>query len=551
MGGVCTRRRASWTEELGIASEYDWEGLDQDRIDEYYNAKDACEAEIEKESPGQILDPNWIERVPPQSKEMLKGLLLRRAVALVHVLKPIEEQRHGIRKMQNKGYLPENHFASFERAEEMCNRELKSLMEESQVIAPGIAPNEIIQSAVQIYHQQGMPRPQAADAEADSGKGFEDVKRGFLKNASTKKEPPSAHGFEIGIEVEAHSLQTDSMNGARGKVLKAKGERVAVSFPEPLGEKALKPANLRLVPPPPQIHPDATDAPVTQFQVLFARARGEPLGIALQHEPPLEAQRPDQESHLLVTNIEQTGFARKFNEQQKDPEMKLRRGDRILAVVDGSVPEQQRRPVGGNSKAILDVIQTGKTPLMFIVGRMLGPPLRFKIGQQVKANCGQRGWMEGSCIKVWEERCDGSAVPYVIRIKESGDTVFAPNDSDDCVVKGEARFKVGEKAFANHEGNYKKCKIEEVRDEGIRIAYKVKLVGDGQETLEVSEDLNRFIRPISRFEKGTKVVANVAQKFVPGIIEACYHPNWVYAVRLEAGNVVFCPEDTDIFVKKR
>ena len=42
----------------------------------------------------QLIDdvgPEWITRIPPQTREMLKGLLLRRAVALVHVLKPIED----------------------------------------------------------------------------------------------------------------------------------------------------------------------------------------------------------------------------------------------------------------------------------------------------------------------------------------------------------------------------------------------------------------------------------------------------------------------------
>merc|ERR1712039_1035880 len=164
---------------------------------------------------------------------------------------------------------------------------------------------------------------------------------------------------------------------------------------------------------------------------------------------------------------------------------------------------------------------------------------------------GTRGWLDGSVVKVWEERNDGSAVPYVIRIKDSGDTVVAPNDSDDCVVKGAARFAVGDTVMANHEQEYKKCKIQEISEGRTMTSYKAKLLVGKKEVIDAPEDLNRFLRPICRFEKGTKVVANVAQKFVPGTIEACYHPNWVYAVRLDAGNVVFCPEDTDVFVKKR
>mmetsp|Transcript_119935 Transcript_119935/g.207452 ORF Transcript_119935/g.207452 Transcript_119935/m.207452 type:complete len:424 (-) Transcript_119935:98-1369(-) len=53
--------------------------------------------------------------------------------------------------------------------------------------------------------------------------------------------------FPPGAEVEAHSLSNADFNGLRGKVLGPKGDRVNVEFPEPHGAKALKPANLKLV----------------------------------------------------------------------------------------------------------------------------------------------------------------------------------------------------------------------------------------------------------------------------------------------------------------
>ena len=55
------------------------------------------------------------------------------------------------------------------------------------------------------------------------------------------------HGFDINAKVEAHSLQTHELNGARGFVFDVKGDRVCVSFPLPIGDRALKPANLKLV----------------------------------------------------------------------------------------------------------------------------------------------------------------------------------------------------------------------------------------------------------------------------------------------------------------
>eukprot|EP00927_Polykrikos_kofoidii_P069143 TRINITY_DN64527_c0_g1_i1.p1 TRINITY_DN64527_c0_g1~~TRINITY_DN64527_c0_g1_i1.p1 ORF type:complete len:438 (-),score=56.62 TRINITY_DN64527_c0_g1_i1:157-1308(-) len=53
--------------------------------------------------------------------------------------------------------------------------------------------------------------------------------------------------FPIGATVEAHSLSNDAFNGLKGSVLGPKGDRVSVEFPEPQGTKALKPANLRIV----------------------------------------------------------------------------------------------------------------------------------------------------------------------------------------------------------------------------------------------------------------------------------------------------------------
>jgi alpha-beta hydrolase superfamily lysophospholipase len=63
--------------------------------------------------------------------------------------------------------------------------------------------------------------------------------------------------FPAGAIVEAHSLNAAHMNGLRGPVLGPQGERVRVKFPDPHGEKALKPANLTVVeaPPEPQAPP--------------------------------------------------------------------------------------------------------------------------------------------------------------------------------------------------------------------------------------------------------------------------------------------------------
>lgn len=60
---------------------------------------------------------------------------------------------------------------------------------------------------------------------------------------------PAPNPFPPGATVEAHSLSVAAMNGMRGEVHGRQGERVLVRFPEPTGQKALKPANLTVIGP--------------------------------------------------------------------------------------------------------------------------------------------------------------------------------------------------------------------------------------------------------------------------------------------------------------
>jgi len=53
--------------------------------------------------------------------------------------------------------------------------------------------------------------------------------------------------FPAGALVEAHSLSTPTFNGMQGRVIGPQGERIRVSFPDPNGEKALKPDNLKVI----------------------------------------------------------------------------------------------------------------------------------------------------------------------------------------------------------------------------------------------------------------------------------------------------------------
>jgi hypothetical protein len=545
------KRRSDGLDLLGIPDEYDWEGLGDEEIDAYYEAKDKALDQLELTDADQFLqEVELMQRVPAATMQQLKDLLIQRAIRLVHVLKPIEEQRRGMRSMQNKGYLPPSHVSSFEHAEDLCQKELQSIMEESQLLAPGNPRNSIIQVAVQRYHQR------LAEMEPDGDKGkanFEDMKSGFLKSSTPTPAPPvkMAHGFPIGAIVEAHSLQTEGMNGAKGRVKGMQKNRVAVVFEPPIGDKALLPANLRLVAAAPPIHPDAVEAPTTTFQISLHHSKGEPLGIKFEPQPPPEQQKPDQPSWLLVTGFHEKSQAAKHNASQKDPGMCLRQGDRIVAVVDASVPEAERKPIGGNFRAILAVMASGKSPLCFIVQRVAGPPLRFKVGQYVKANCGDKGWQDGEVMAVWDSDSKGQRVPYVIRILAELRDVCAPADSDQFIKKGDPRFKVGDTVVANYHGGYKNGTVIEVISKRIQHSYRIRLSAGGECT--APDDLNRFVRPLARFEKGAEVLVNInGSGHVPATVEEVYHPAWIYLVKVDAGgNFVPVPYDVDQVIKAR
>jgi hypothetical protein len=547
------RRRSDGLSLLGIPDEYVWEGLGDEEIDAYYEAKEEAVDQLELTDADQFLqEAELMQRVPAATIHKLKDLLIQRAIRLVHVLKPIEEQRRGMRSMQNKGYLPPSHVSSFEHAEDLCQKELQSIMEESQLLVPGSPRNAIIQVAARMYHQ----RLAEMEPGADEGQAkFEDMKSGFLKSTPAPTPAPPvkmAHGFPIGAIVEAHGLQTEAMNGAKGRVKGMQKNRVAVVFEPPIGDKALLPQNLRLFsgPPPIQVHPDAVEAPSTTFQVTLHHSKGEPLGIKFEPQPPPEQQKPDQPSWLLVTGFHEKSQAAKHNASQKDPSMCLRQGDRIVAVVDASVPDAERRPIGGNFRAILAVMASGKSPLCFIVQRVVGPPLRFKVGQYIKANCGDRGWLDGEVMAVWDKDSKGQTVPYVIRILAAGNDVCAPADSDQFVKKGDPRFKVGDAVVANYQGGYKNGTVKEVLSKKIHDSYRISLSAGGECT--APEDLNRFVRPVARFEKGAEVLVNNGSEYVPATVEAVYHPAWIYLVKLDAGgNLVPVPYDVDQIIKAR
>lgn len=621
MGGalsLCQRRKAcGGLSDLGITNEYEWDGLAEDRIENYLQAKDKVIEDMQDKNGLDPSDREWIQKVAPEAREMLKMLLLRRAIGLVHVLKPIEEQRKGMRQLKSMGAMQSDQWDSYSRAEEICGVELRQVAEESQFIAPEAPPNSVFQMAVRLYHSHGLNWPNAdpgekrdlneypcpkempfgskvtwkeSDGEIPDGtsgvviNGVKDeddqVKVRFGKvirvfdvddlnktGGEVVEDPPKP--FKIGQKVRWTSQDADIKADEVGEVVGGNDGKVRVRFKSGAWSipkhELLTPEGKPVIPRPerasvasseigpPQVHPDAKEAPMAQLQVALARDKGEKLGISLGHEPPLEGRKDGQESKLVIQQVLPGGYGQKYNESQQNPFQKLRPHDRIVAVVDGSAPPDKRRPVAGDSKAMLDVItkdDNSVTPLIFIIVRLLGPPLRFKVGQRVRANCGDQGWQTGTVVKVWEgQDRNGMPVPYAIRVDSTGGIVVAPRDHDDFVSKAEPRYKVGDKVMAARDGGYKKGTVKEVINDKIRTGYRI-LMTDGSGEEKAPEELYQYLRPIARFDKGDKVLARVGKDYAPGIVEAVYHPKWVYAIKLGDGNVVMAPEDADDFVKE-
>lgn len=416
------------------------------------------------------------------------------------------------------------------------------------MLAPESPPNYVIQMAVKCYNSQGLNWPGGAPDQ---------------KEVETEHPPKP---FKKGQKVRWMSSDADIVEGEVGAVVGGLSNgRIRVQFGKgiwafaphelthPDGRPIVKPS--ASVSGMPEVHPDAKEIPISQHEIVLQRQRGEKLGLVLNHEPPPEEQKEGRESVLIVEKVMPEGYGHKHNTLQKDSSTKLQPGDRIVAVLDGSKSPEERRPVRGNSQAMFEVItrnNNGVTPLVFFVVRILGPPLRFKVGQRVEANCGDDGWQTGMVVKVWDEDRFGNPKPYAVRLDDSSNAVMAPRDSNDCVRKAKPRFSKGQQVMVNRgEPGYRKATIVSIGDEPTRTSYKAKMM-DGSGEVDVPEDLNQFIRAPARFKKGDHVLARVSGDYLPGIVEEVYNPRWVYAIKLKNkdGHVI-APEDSDVFVKKR
>lgn len=149
---------------------YQWEGLDQERIEFYHRSKDRQFEECREKYRLNPDDSKWTQKIPKAKLEMLKVFLIRRAVALVHVLRPIEEEGKRINKMNHKGYLSEEYLQSYRDADAQCVEEIKKIRAETILLLPRSKPNALIQEAATKYKSHGRFWPEGSDHAAEGSR---------------------------------------------------------------------------------------------------------------------------------------------------------------------------------------------------------------------------------------------------------------------------------------------------------------------------------------------------------------------------------------------
>jgi len=597
MGGVfsvCGRRKQHAAFDFSTeADDYEWDGLSEDRIEAYADAKDGLFEKFKEQSKLNEYDSGWLQKIPAQDCDPLKALLMRRAIALVHVLGPIEEERHSMSRLHSRGFLSPGRWHAFESADAMCVAELRDIQAE----AAALGMETIIPYAVRLYNNHGLNWPPGSEEQRelpppehpcppdfpvgckvllkeDKDEERHDAQIGVvvsgvegdpeavkvkfnsrteicsiseLQKTVCMDTPPEP--FQLGMKVRWKGSDEDIPAGEVGEVaggtkdghVRVKFKKGTWSFPpsEILDEHGKPLAPLQM---PKEEHPDATEIPQHQLSFVLAREATKILGLELS------AQKD--EGIFVIAKIVEDSLASKYNAEQQDPASLVMEGDHLMAVADAGSPDSQ--PVSKDTEAMLELIKNQDVKsLRFFVRRVLGPRLRFKVGSRVKANCGDEGWLSGSVVDHWAVTNPlAPPVPYVIMLETSQNVVFAPKDHDDCIKKGDPRFKVGESVMANTGQCYSQGTITGVEEKKTVTQYAIKL-NEEQGTVHAPADLDVFVRRIARFKEGDKVLARHSEDgYVPGTVMRTYHPKWVYAIELQDGSVVTAPSDVDAFVKK-
>mmetsp|Transcript_41325 Transcript_41325/g.76910 ORF Transcript_41325/g.76910 Transcript_41325/m.76910 type:complete len:315 (+) Transcript_41325:91-1035(+) len=138
-------------EELGVKPTYPRNALPEDKIQAYQQLKDKLRAKHAQDAVGE----QWVCKLPPHDKDLLKYRLMQRAIGDMSLLQKIDADARGYWKLFSKGIITSKFWNSVLAAERELSREIEALKLEALAIEPSQDPQGIVSEAMQLVVRYG------------------------------------------------------------------------------------------------------------------------------------------------------------------------------------------------------------------------------------------------------------------------------------------------------------------------------------------------------------------------------------------------------------
>jgi len=179
------RRKEGLERLLGVPQKYEFNAaMITDRTAAYEEQKELFEDQFADENkiPDHVeLPANWCTKLPGQKKDILKVLLMQRAMGWVVVYRELEKDLKSNYPLYKKGIIPPDYWFSIKDAEEVLEKQFDSIKKEAQTIEPAQDGTTIFREAVMMVDKYGLSLEQELDEDgmpaapqqpaAPSGKG--------------------------------------------------------------------------------------------------------------------------------------------------------------------------------------------------------------------------------------------------------------------------------------------------------------------------------------------------------------------------------------------
>ncbi|CAE7908203.1 nudcd1 [Symbiodinium microadriaticum] len=144
-------RQPDSLEELGVKPTYPRNALPEDKIQAYQQLKSKLQGEFAKDMAGD----QWVCKLPPHAKDLLKYRLMQRAIGDMSLLQKIDADARGYWKLFSKGIITSKFWNSVLAAERELSQEIEALKLEALAIEPLQDPQGIVSEAMQLVVRYG------------------------------------------------------------------------------------------------------------------------------------------------------------------------------------------------------------------------------------------------------------------------------------------------------------------------------------------------------------------------------------------------------------